>query len=361
MEPHVSGAATLSKVTVSSLALMKIVQNGTKSMPELCAGCLMGMDDGKGGLEITDVFAYPVAATSSNSGGNDGDDDEQDNEADIAEYREEMLKLLRDCNMDDLYVGWYRTVNMGDFCDLELLEQFFIHQEECDQATGKAKSCMIVYDPFQTEKGVLSIKALRLTDAFMEVMRYHSPNTEARIALQRDAALSKFKMSDIFYEIPIEIVDSSTLGRLALTELTVGGESAKPSQAAESGFDRLALSGDPYLEKNVALAITQLDALQGELQRAKYFQTQLQKFKQQQEAWIVQRKMENAARAERGEEQLPLRDPNHPAFSKVPRDTSKLGSLLVRKQADIYCDQINEWSAQSLEKLFLLNSVQQQQ
>ena len=355
MEPVVTGTVTLSKVTISSLALLKIVQHGSRALPELCAGCLLGLDDGVGGLEVTDCFAYPAAG----SGSGDDDNDAAQGESDASEFREDMLKLLRDSNIDDFCVGWYRTVNMGDWCNVELIEQQYEHQEECDQGTGKAKSCFLVYDPYQSEKGVLALKAFRLTDAFMEVMRARS-SADPRSAQAGDVALSRFKMNDIFYEIPVEYGDSSTLSTLALTDLTVGrGVRQQVFDPSEIGLDRLVLTTDPYLEKNVSFAIEELDALHEEQQKAAQYQKALQRQKQQQDVWLSQRKQENAARAERGEELLPLIDLSNPAF-KVLRDSSKLGSLLVRRQVDVYCEQINDWSAQSFEKLYLLSAVQQQ-
>jgi translation initiation factor 3 subunit H len=347
----------LTKVTISSLALLKIVQHGTRALPELCAGCLLGLDDGAGGLEVTDGFAYPAASSGASA---DDEDGSGQGESDAAEFREDMMKLLRDCNVDDFCVGWYRTVNMGDWCNIDLIEQQFEHQEDCDQGTGKAKSCFLVYDPYQSERGVLALKAFRLTDAFMEVMRARS-SQDPRFAHAGDSALSRFKMSDIFYEIPIDFADGSTMSTLALTDLTVGRSShQKAIETSDIGLERLVLSTDPYLEKNVAFAIEELDALHEEQQKSTQYQKALQKQKQNQDAWLEQRRKENSLRQERGEELLPMVDPSNPIF-KVLRDSSKLGSLLVRKQVDVYCEQINDWSAQSFEKLFLLSAVQQQQ
>ena len=358
-EPSITGAARLSKISLSSLALMKIVQHGTRSLPEHCAGSLLGIDDGKGGLEVTDCFAYPAVS----SGTPSAIDEEEDflvsqTESDVAEFRDDMLRLLKECNSDDHSVGWYRTVNMGDFCNLNLIEQQFEHQDECDQGTGKAKSVLILYDPYQTDKGVLSMKAVRLMDSFMEIMRVRSSN-DAQNVLASDAALSKLRMNEVFYEIPIEFVDGSTLARLAFSDLRLGAQLQQPFELSDVGLDRLVLSTDPYLEKNVSFVIDELETLKQEQQNSVSYQKQLAKQKIQQEKWIAQRKQENELRAERGEEPLPLKDPSQPFF-KVIKDSSKLNSLLVRKQIDIYCEQINNWSSQSFEKLFLVGAVQQQ-
>lgn len=357
-EPVISGSVTLSKVKLSSLALLKIVQHGTRSLPELCAGSILGLDDNSGVLEVSNCFPYPSLSSGTGAGEEEEDILGYQNESDVSEFREDMLKLLRDCNTDDFCVGWYRTVNMGDWCDLSLVEQQFEHQDECDQGTGKAKSVLIVYDPFQTENGVLSLKALRLTDAFMEIMRVRN-SSDPKVAQASDIALSKTRINDVFYEIPIELDDGGTLASMALSNLRVGLGEDRADDLQDVAFDRLVLCTEPYLEKNVAFAIEEMEALKEEQQSGNAYQKQVARQKMQQDRWIATRKQENAARAERGEEPLPLYDYNQPFF-KVLKDSSKLGSLLVRKQIDIYCEQINDWSAQSLERLFLVGAAQQQ-
>jgi translation initiation factor 3 subunit H len=72
---------------------------------------------------------------------------------------------------------------------------------------------------------------------------------------------------------------------------------------------------------------------------------------------VALRKQENAQREKRGEEPLPMRDSSM-QFFKTYRDPSKLNTLLVRKQIDVYCGQIDDWAAQSFEKLHLVGAVQ---
>lgn len=352
MEPAVTGTSTLSGVSISSLALMKLVQHGTRSLPELCAGSLLGLDDGEGQLEVTGCFPYPSASSMTAAAfAEDGEElDANQIEADISDFRLDYMRLLRDCqSSDDFCVGWYRTVNMGDWCTLDIVEQQYEHQEECDAQTGKAKSVLVIYDPYQTENGVLAIKALRLTDAFMDVMRVRLSSDPKHMSAS-DVALSQMKMGDVFYEIPIAFTSGGTLAARAVEQFAPLAETVQ--------FDRLVLDPNPKLEKNLAFAVEELEHLKSEAQNGANFQKFMVKQKQQQELWVAQRKQENLHREKRGEEPLPLRDLSL-SFFKTYRDASKLNTLLIRKQIQVYCEQVDEAANNSFEKLRLLGALQQ--
>ncbi|CAK8989322.1 Eukaryotic translation initiation factor 3 subunit H-B (eIF3h-B) (Eukaryotic translation initiation factor 3 subunit 3-B) (eIF-3-gamma-B) (eIF3 p40 subunit B), partial [Durusdinium trenchii] len=90
------------------------------------------------------------------------------------------------------------------------------------------KSVVLVYDPFQTKKGHLAIKAYRLSDAFMKVLREHksakaskkvvklSPAVVAAIGgLKGDGSAvvasnseADLGAEELFEEVPIEITNS---------------------------------------------------------------------------------------------------------------------------------------------------------
>jgi hypothetical protein len=166
-------------------------------------------------------------------------------------------------------------------------------------------------------------------------------------------------MSDIFCEIPIEIVNAPMISRfvrdLQLKDLSINGNS-NSNTPSDADFERLVLLSNPYLEKNVELATEAIYALQHIQADVQHFQRQLQKQKQQQAKFIAQRKAENALLIEKGLDPLPLRDANHPAFKPL-KDSTRFESLYVRKQMDLYCEQINNWAAQHIEKLYLVMSI----
>ena len=348
----------LTRIVLSGSAALKIIRHGTRTFPELCAGVLLGADDGEGGLEVTDTVAFPPAMGVAR-GGDDGAMDDGNNRGggsvqDVAGFTNDAMRLLKDVNADDNCVGWYRSVNMGDWCTGDLIEEQFEHQEELDLGTGLAKCALIVYDPYQSENGNISLKALRLTDAFMDIMRSRQGSDIKAVAASY-AAIAHVRMTDVFVEIPVEIWNppliNRFLGSLAATAPTFTDD-------LDTDFDRLAIATDPYLEKNVAFISEAMDKLQGANAAAAQYQRQLALQKDKQAKFIAERKAENVKRAERGLEPLPLRDPDHHAFRPV-RDSSRLDALSVRKQIDVYCEQMNAWAAQSIEKLYLVSATVQ--
>ena len=75
----------------------------------MVAGSLLGIDIG-GVLEVTYTFSFPVPKNEAD-GSLDGVED-----LDGAEYQIEMMKMLRDVNIDNNCVGWYQSMYMGTVC-----------------------------------------------------------------------------------------------------------------------------------------------------------------------------------------------------------------------------------------------------
>jgi hypothetical protein len=173
-------------VQLDGLVLLKIIKHCTQSLPELCAGSLLGMDTESHALEVTNCFPFPVNA-------------DDDGDYDAAEYHSEMMNLLRDVNVDNNSVGWYRSAYMGSFCTSDLVEHQFNHQSSLDQGSNQAKSVVLIYDPFQTKKGKLGLKAMRLSDKFMKEYAAHKASnytTELNLSSER-----------VLEEVPIEITN----------------------------------------------------------------------------------------------------------------------------------------------------------
>lgn len=344
--PAVREGGGLRVVQLDGLVLLKIIKHCTQSLPELCAGSLLGMDTESHSLEVTNCFPFPVNA-----------DDDPDYDA--TEYHSEMMKLLRDVNVDNNSVGWYRSAYMGSFCTSDLVEHQFNHQSSLDQGSNQAKSVVIIYDPFQTQKGKLGLKAMRLSDKFMKEYAAHKASnytTELNLSSER-----------VLEEVPIEITNPEIVSvflndmvydqqpsTVATTSTTRNG-SGYDNVAVD--FDRLDLSTNVYLEKNLEFLVEEVDNLGQENQKMSHHMHQLHKQKQNQAKWLANRRLENAGRQERGQALLPEEDPTNPIFKPIPNH-SKLESLLIRSQISVYCDQINTFAGTSFSKLFLLGGVQ---
>jgi len=254
-----------------------------------------------------------------------------------AEYQIEMLRCLREVNVDNNNVGWYSSTYMGSFLNEQTIETQYNYQE-------RIPNCVVViYDPLKTSQGALSLKAYRLTQSFMKLYRTQSFTKDS---------LNKSNVSykDIFEEIPIRI-HNSLLSSALLYELQEAG--------AESDFEKLDLSTNPFLEKNLEFLVECLDDLSSEQTKLQYYQRNLQRQLVQQNQWLQKRRAENAARKAAGEPLLPEEEDGsvNPIFKPIP-EPGRLESLLYTNQIYNYCKQINNFSGNSFAKLFLVGALQ---
>ena len=172
---------------------------------------------------MTNCFPFP-----SKDEGADADDDD-----DGAEYQMEMMRCLREVNVDNNTVGWYQSTYFSSFIDDSCIETQFNYQENI-------KNCVvIIYDPSRTRATGIALRAFRLTDAFMRLYR------EGKFSID-SVSLSS---GDVFEELPIK-VHNSHLSSALLLELQ---DECGTSNASD--FARLELHTNPFLEKQMQLLI----------------------------------------------------------------------------------------------------------
>ncbi|KNC76152.1 hypothetical protein SARC_11336 [Sphaeroforma arctica JP610] len=276
-------------------------------------------------MEVTNCFPFPGR----NNSRDQKSADEEDQEG--AEYQIEMMRNLRDVNVDNNTVGWYQSTFMGSFISPSMIETQFAYQENIH------KSIMIVYDPHRSGQGVLSLKAFRMSASFFKLYKSREFNT---------AAIKKhgLKYEQIFEEIPIK-VHNSALSQALLYELD-------DTQYLPDMYDRLDLTIDPYLEKELECMLDCADGLSTEqgkymfaLRKDLQFQSMLQK-----------RRAENEIRKQQGREVLPV-DDIQDAIKPVPVPPL-FESMVLTNQMNTYCGQINELSNQASNKLHFCKSLQ---
>ncbi|KAI3942801.1 hypothetical protein MKW92_000643 [Papaver armeniacum] len=214
-----------------------------------------------------------------------------------------MMRCLREVNVAQQHcwvVGYlvshfrYQSTLYGSFQTVELIETFMNYQENI-------KRCVcIVYDPQRSNQGVLALKAMKLTDSFMELYRNNNFTGEKL----REKI---FSWVDIFEEIPIKVSNSALISAF-MTEL----EADTP--VTQCDYDRLQLSTKPQMERNVEFLIDCMDDLSMEQQKFQFYYRNLSRQQAQQQAWLQKRRAENNARKAAGDEPLPEEDPSNPIF-----------------------------------------------
>ncbi|KAF2070631.1 hypothetical protein CYY_008055 [Polysphondylium violaceum] len=303
----------LDVVQIDGLVVLKIIKQCKEYLPDLVPGQLLGLDIGTS-LEVSNCFPFPNPR-----------DQEDENSESIAEYQLEMMRYLRDVNIDSNTVGWYTPTYLNSFFNESVIETQYNYQ-----ATINQKCVVIVYDPIKTSQGTLSLKCYRLTQSFMELFKEH-PFSRERL----DQANLHF--NDIFEQIPIKIHNSQLINALLY-------EFDGASDNLSTNFDRLNISNTIYLEKVVEGMTECLESLNQELNKVYTTQRHIQT---QKNNYIQQKTLEGKKVDE--EELASMIKPANPP--------SKLTSLLLTNQINNYCDQIHSFSGNSLTKLSLLKEL----
>jgi len=263
--------------------------------------------------------------------------DDDGDAADGEGYQLEMMRCLREINVDNNMVGWYQSTISGSYQVVEIIDTFINYLENLERCI------CIVYDVTSALSGTTGVKAIRLSDAFVETYR------DGTLTIEKIRAKGLL-WKDVFVEIPI-VIHNSPLA-VALT-----AEIEAPTGIMQLDLDRLGLGGGPVMEKNLEFLNDCLDDLVGEQNKLSMYHNQLRRHQQQIAQWKLARRAENQARRAAGEEPLP-EEPPEELFRK-PAEPSQLDNMLLANQMSAYSSQIHSAAAQAVEKLVLMEKLQQ--
>mmetsp|Transcript_16303 Transcript_16303/g.32786 ORF Transcript_16303/g.32786 Transcript_16303/m.32786 type:complete len:358 (+) Transcript_16303:84-1157(+) len=242
------GDERVQSVSVDGLALLKIVKHCQEALPQMVTGSLLGLNVGNGVLEITHAFPFPESNKSDLvvKAGDDGGLDDDAAGLDGHEFQMEMMKMLREVNVDNNCVGWYQSMYLGTYSTSALLENQFSYQTDLSP-----NAVVVLYDPMQTSNGTLALKCYRLTEEAVE--------------LKKTGKNTYLDPKKIFEEVPVNLSNPG-LVRALLADVADGrhGDTDGHVYGEDTNFDRLDLSTNPYLEKHLEFLSSWVDDLAAE-------------------------------------------------------------------------------------------------
>ena len=327
MEGDLLPQVPVREVHVDGIAALKIMKHCNENLPTMVAGSLLGIDM-DGILEVTYCYPFPAPRVQSE------EDNDVMEEVDSTEYQIEMMKMLRDVNMDNNCVGWYQSTFMGTIHTNDVVGYQYTYQSSEDLSDN---SVLIVYDPVRTKKGCLSMKAFRLSEEFMQ--------------LRRDKVNSFIKPGAILEEIPLRIKNSGLVsGYLRCLQHSHRAD-------LDCDFEPLSMTaGDTYLERHMELMSSWVDDLVQEQQKLQQYTKILAKPRMEHIRWLSKRLQENDYRRESGEELLPV-SLESSGLRPLPDAPPRTEPLLMIGQLDRYCAQVTTDSIITSKKLFLASQL----
>lgn len=157
---------------------MKIIKHCSQTFPTIATGFLVGMDK-SASLEVTNSFPFPTIEAPPTDG-HHNDNNAAANLAAAAprakantSYQVEMIKKLREVNVDANNTGWYTSANLGNFININMIENQYFYQKEMNERT-----VAIVHDVSRSSQGSLSLRAFRLSPSFMAAYKEGKFTTE---------------------------------------------------------------------------------------------------------------------------------------------------------------------------------------
>ena len=124
--------------------------------------------DNNGVLEVTNSFPFPTVDVAN------VDSHQNDSSALAAAaprakanitYQNEMIRHLKEVNVDANNVGWYTSATMGNFVNLGFVENMIHYQRD------NPSTVALVHDVSRSSQGALSLRAFKLTTVFMAAYR----------------------------------------------------------------------------------------------------------------------------------------------------------------------------------------------
>lgn len=330
MAAVIEADAPVTSVKLEGLAALKIIKHCQESLPTMVTGSLLGLMIEDGCLEITHAFPFPEPHDD-NKGDIVKTADEAANVDDEAaaldghEFQLEMMKMLREVNVDNNCVGWYQSMYLGTHSTSSLLENQLSYQTDLSP-----NAVVVLYDPMQTAHGNLVLKCYRLT--------------EEVVALRASGKNHYIDSRNIFQEVPVSL-NNPGLVRALLRDVGDGlhGPYGREASGADTTFDRLDLSTNPYLEKHLEFLCSWVDDLAAEQYKFQHYTRGLRNNVDNRNAKGRKAKEELAAAIDEGWTR-----------NEAPK---RMESLLMSNQIRTYCDQVEKFTGGGFGKLYLTKGL----
>jgi len=288
-------------VDINGNALMNIVQHCGSNL--FFKGQLFGIDL-NGIIEVTCALALP--------------------EEEEASYIKEMSGSLDAMNVDNNFVGFYISSFNGNHIDKKIIEEMEGYQQ------SHRNIIMLIYDSMVTTEGSLSLKAYKLKENALKLLK-----DKDRSFTKRNLRVSKFSYLDFFEEIPVRLSNYS-LSSLMILNL----------RGSFENFDGV-YSDNGYLNKTLDGMVRGISSIGKEYATFLTNQKATNKLEVEQNEFIEKRKQENEIR--KNKNQTPLNESRHdlevenPKLFRKPIENNRFDNLLLNHQIHHYCDQIDNY------------------
>ncbi|KAF5113098.1 hypothetical protein DV454_003808 [Geotrichum candidum] len=319
--------ATTTEVEIDSSVVLKIIKAASDGFPSFVSGQLLGVDL-ENVLNVTHAFSYPASIKDNESAGI--------RSKSIVKYQNDILSHLKAVNVDVNTIGYFASTALGRYFHSTVIDNL-LHLQ-----AANPNAVFLLYDNAHPTESGISLKAYRLSEAFIQARKEGSFSTEY---------LQKVDLTyrNIFDELPVSIKNSHLVTLFLQTLEKKNASQTHPTSLA-SNFDKFDISIDFYLERNIEGIFNSIDGFHTDQGSYNWYQRQMAREKLKIKQWQHKRALENSARVASGKDPLP--EDEWKTLFKLPEEPSRYDNLLISGQTDKFCSQIEDFGANVNTKLF---------
>lgn len=291
----------MQKVYLDPLVALRIEKHARGN--STVTGALLGL--AQNDILITNCFRHPTLK-----------DDESDDD-----FQLQMMKCLRAVNGDCNMVGWYHSSTASSFLNQSWLQLLY------DYHVAIPNSIVLEYDPFDSLTGILSLRAYRLTDSYVELVK-----SKSQKQISGDIMCGNLVESGILVELPVFIKTNPLVSAL-VNDLNL------------NVIAPVLLSKEEFVEKNITALLETLDSFTMECSRHHNWQ----RLKTKAESLNSKKTYDSPEDAEMAQKSI---------LAKLPAEPSKVDSMLLCQQVLSHYKQISSFLHPS-SLLFAFNGIKE--
>ncbi|VEU21500.1 DEKNAAC102204 [Brettanomyces naardenensis] len=301
-------------VQINASVALKLAKIGEDHYPGTSSGPIYGFDEKESSvINISHIMSFPGQHTSG--------DDVFNTRSSNVKFQNDFLSKLRESKIGAKLLGWYVTCTNGKHIRQTVIESVLHLQENNRKENADNTPVLIlVYDPSKALDSLLSLKVLKLSDAFLNTW-----NSEARF-VARNLIDNRLSYKNIFEEVPAEIKNSH-LTNLKVQELDL----------SNTYGDDLELNSN-YLKstvQNVEQLTEAIDNFNHNLGNFNYFQRSLSREVTKVNQWKLRTKQENIDKL-KADPSATVTEPDWKTQFKLPQVPSKYENLVASGLVNSY-------------------------
>ncbi|QPG73447.1 hypothetical protein FOA43_000757 [Brettanomyces nanus] len=305
-------------VEINASVALKLAKIGENHYPGTSSGPIYGFDNKETSvINICHLISFPTQHTSG--------DDVFNTRSSNAKFQTEFLSKLRESKIGAKLLGWFITCISGKHLRQTLIESILRLQEtNRKEHRDDFPALLVVYDPSSALDSLLSLKVLRISDAFLKTW-----DSETRF-IAKNLIENRLSYKNIFESVPATIRNSHLIN-LKIQELDISAIYGEDLELTSNYLNGTVQNAEQLTEA--------IDNFNHNLGNFNYFQRSLSREITKVKQWKLRAQQENSQKL-KIDPKAQVSEPDWTTQFKLPQVPSKYENLVISGQVDSFCNNL---------------------